>query len=247
MSVNRPCFKKVFPPNDQTRIFFAATAPYFEARKIQRNGPMWTKASLPNHGMGSMKPNQSTCLLGLRAVFCIFATLCGAHVKRAQKHNDSAKKKARKVIQFAFSQEYGKIRNFFTKIRTVSLFVHFSFLVVHYDFRKKCLHWRKSKKTWTFAPGFLEYFSAIFSRYFLLGRWTKTPAALQVKTNKLLWWGKTIPTQKWLDKMCMLENYVAYINANNFAYDFSALDLQYLIPCVCSIKHTAQQKLCICS
>lgn len=115
------------------------------------------------------------------------------------------------------------------------------------SFTSNVTYWRKSKKIWTFAPGFLEYFSAIFSRYFLLGRWTKTPAALQVKTNKLLWWGKTIPTQKWLDKMCMLENYVAYINANNFAYDFSALDLQYLIPCVCSIKHTAQQKLCICS
>ena len=146
MSVNRPCFKKVFPRNDQTRIFFAATAPYFEARKIQRNGPMWTKASLPNHGMGSMKPNQSTCLLGLRAVFCIFATLCGAHVKRSQKHNDSAKKKARKVIQFAFSQGYGKIRHFFTKIRPFFTFVTFHFWLSTMIFEKKCSHRRQSKK-----------------------------------------------------------------------------------------------------
>ena len=157
------------------------------------------------------------------------------------------RKRRAKLFNSRFHKSTEKYATFSRKYATVSLFFHFSFLVFHYDFRKKCLHWRKSKKIWTFAPGFLEYFSAIFSRYFLLGRWTKTPAALQVKTNKLLWWGKTIPTQKWLDKMCMLENYVAHINANNFAYDFSALDLQYLIPCVCSIKHTAQQKLCICS
>ena len=210
MSVNRPCFKKVFPRNDQTRIFFAATAPYFEARKIQRNGPMWTKASLPNHGMGSMKPNQSTCLLGLRAVFCIFATLCGAHVKRSQKHNDSAKKKARKVIQFAFSQEYGKIRNFFTKIRTVSLFVHFSFLVVHYDFRKKCLHWRKSKKSMNFCPWIPGIFLCNFQP--LLPSWSmdQDPCCTAGKNQQIAVMGQNNPDPKvaWQDvhvgKLCCI-------------------------------------------
>ena len=157
------------------------------------------------------------------------------------------RKRRAKLFKSRFHKSTEKYATFSRKYALFHFLFTFLFWLSTMIFEKNVYTGENLKKAWTFAPGFLEYFSAIFSRYFLLGRWTKTPAALQVKTNKLLWWGKTIPTQKWLDKMCMLENYVAYINANNFAYDFSALDLQYLIPCVCSIKHTAQQKLCICS
>ena len=177
---------------------------------IQRNGPMWTKADLANHGMGNMKPKQGTCFLGLRAVFCILATLCEAHCWSEDKNTTTLQKKACKVVQFAFSQAYGKIHNFFTKIRS-NFFTFFSLFIFGFPLwflPIKRFTQANILKSWTFAPGFLEYFSAIFSRDFLLGRWTQTPCCTVGKTNKLQWWGKTISTQNWLDKMCILENYV---------------------------------------
>ena len=209
MSVNRPCFKKIFPPNDQTRIFFAATAPYFEARKIQRNGPMWTKANLPNHGMGNRKPNQSTCLLGLRAVFCIFATLCGAHVKRSQKHNDSAKKKARKVFQFAFSQGYGKIRHFFTKIR--HFFTFFSLFIFGFPLIfEKNVYTGENLKNMNFCPWIPGIFLCNFQP--LLPSWSmdQDPCCTAGKNQQIAVMGQNNPDPKvaWQDvhvgKLCCI-------------------------------------------
>jgi tryptophanase len=70
--------------------------------------------------MGNMKPKQSTCLLELRAVFCILATLCEAHVEAMTKTQRRCKKRRAKLFNLRFQKHTEKIRHFFT---FVSLFI----------------------------------------------------------------------------------------------------------------------------
>lgn len=105
------------------------------------------------------------------------------------KHMTKTQQNCQNTLKSARSQTYGKIRRCFTKIRRFFTCFSLFILVFHCGFgnfgTKTPTH-----ETELNSSGFLEYLSAICSHYFLLGRWTK-----------LQWWGKTIPTQNWLNKI----------------------------------------------
>ena len=196
----------------QTGNFFAATAWYFEGCRFESNGPMWTKTNL-----GTWNETQTKHMLD-RAKSCVLhlgnsvRSTCWSKDKNATK----LQKKTEQLFNSHFHQHTEKICIFFTEIRNFFILFHSFFslfnFVFYCDFRKENDHPGEHIKILNFCPWIileyfiLEYFSAIFSRCFLLGRWTQTPAALG-KTNKLQWWGKTVPTQNWFDKMCILEIY----------------------------------------
>ena len=181
----------------QTGNFFAATAWYFEGCRFESNGPMWTKTNL-----GTWNEAQTKHMLD-RAKSCVLhlgnsvRSTCWSKDKNATK----LQKRTEQLFNSHFHQHTEKICIFFTEIRNFFILFHSFFslfnFVFYCDFRKENDHPGEHNKILNFCPWILEYFSAIFSRCFLLGR----------KTNKLQWWGKTVPTQNWFDKMCILEIY----------------------------------------
>ena len=94
---------------------------YFEGRKIQKRAHV--NESKPCKSWdGNMKPKQSTCLLELRAVFCILATLCEAHVEAMTKTQRRCKKRRAKLFNSRFHKHTEKYATF-------SLFFNFYFWI----------------------------------------------------------------------------------------------------------------------
>ena len=123
-----------------------------------------------------------------------FAKSCVLHLcKAVRSTNSKGRAKTttlqKKGVQSGSTRIFTRIRKntplFHENTPLFHFFFHFSVFIFPWDFRLKKSPRRKNQKKVNLCPWILGILCNFFSGSFLLGRWTKTPAALKVKTNKL--------------------------------------------------------------